>query len=326
MPRHWRTPPACGPSPRSSPPSRPPTSPSDNSDDNPGRDRGDRRGRGFPARRTYADPPEHLTPADTDQKVGGSSPSERARSDLHEHAVGVMAGQGRAGPIPIAVPIPVGMNTNNRDAQGRARRGAGSIRERRPGVWEIRVVVANDLVAGRSVQRSFTMRGDADSAEARRRKLVERFAVDRSALCCEGARWSVAELLDRGSAAEHQWRPATRSSSLSVARFLMDDGIGRGGLAALSPGIVEAAFVLSLERSSRPRHASAIATPPPRCATTPTRCPSTTRTSPTSSTLFSTAAPKSEADEAAAGQRRDSRSAGSTSSVRGSTACSAVLG
>jgi len=41
-------------------------------------------------------------------------------------------------------------------------------------VWEIRVVVAKDQVSGRSVQRSFTVRGDADVAEDRRRDLVER--------------------------------------------------------------------------------------------------------------------------------------------------------
>jgi len=39
--------------------------------------------------------------------------------------------------------------------------------------------------------------GDAESAEARRCDLVERFAVDKRALYCAGARWSVAELLAR---------------------------------------------------------------------------------------------------------------------------------
>lgn len=55
----------------------------------------------------------------------------------------------------------------------RARRGTGSVRERSPGVWEIRVVVGFDIVRGRSVQRSFTVRGDAVFAEQRRRELVE---------------------------------------------------------------------------------------------------------------------------------------------------------
>ncbi len=92
------------------------------------------------------------------------------------------------------------------------------MRERRPGVWEVRVVVANDQVSGRSVQRSFTVHGDAGEVEAHRRELVRRFGVDRSALYCEGARWTLAELLDRFVAANDHWRPATRYSNTSVAR------------------------------------------------------------------------------------------------------------
>jgi hypothetical protein len=70
-------------------------------------------------------------------------------------------------------------------------------------VWEIRVVVANDPLTGRSIQRSFTMHGDAESAEAYRSDLVERFAVDKRALYFAGARWSVAELLARYLDADH---------------------------------------------------------------------------------------------------------------------------
>src|SRR5262245_29871559 len=104
------------------------------------------------------------------------------------------------------------MSTVNRDGRARARRGAGSMRQRRPGVWEIRVVVGNDQVTGRSVQRSFTIHGDVEAAEDRRREFVEQFGVDRSALSCAGARWDVAELMERWTAADHQWRPATRCS------------------------------------------------------------------------------------------------------------------
>ena len=135
------------------------------------------------------------------------------------------------------------MNTTYRDAQVKARRGDGSIRERRPGVWEIRVVVASDQVTGRSVQRSFTVHGDAEVAEDRRRELVERFGLDRSALCCAGAGWTLAELMERWMAAEHQWRPATRSSGTSVARFLISDCLGGVGLAVLTPATVDAAFI-----------------------------------------------------------------------------------
>ena len=75
------------------------------------------------------------------------------------------------------------MEPSYRDGRTRARRGSGSIRERRAGVWEIRVVVPNDPHTGRSIQRSFTMHGDADTAEAYRIDLVERFGLDKRALC-----------------------------------------------------------------------------------------------------------------------------------------------
>jgi integrase len=116
------------------------------------------------------------------------------------------------------------------------------MRERRPGVWEIRVVVANDEVTGRSVQRSFTVHGDADVAQARCAELVERFGVDRRALFCTGARLDLAELLERFLAGNGHWRPATRSSNTSVARFLTTDPLGSTGLAAITPAVVEAAF------------------------------------------------------------------------------------
>jgi len=116
------------------------------------------------------------------------------------------------------------------------------MRERRAGVWEIRVVVANDQLAGHSVQRSFTIHGDRATAEERRELLVERFGVDRRALYCEGARWSVAELLTRLIEAAHQWRPATRSSHTSVVRFLTGEPLGAVGVEALAPMMVDEAI------------------------------------------------------------------------------------
>ena len=99
------------------------------------------------------------------------------------------------------------------------------------------MAVANDPVTGRHMQRSFTVHGHSELIEARRRALVGRFGVDRRALYGEGARWSVAELLERFLAANPHWRPATRSSNTSVARFLIGDASGRLGLAALSPAM-----------------------------------------------------------------------------------------
>ena len=59
------------------------------------------------------------------------------------------------------------------------------------------MVVANDPVTGRSVQRSFTVHGDAEQVEEHRRNLVECLVVDRSALYCEGALGTLAERLER---------------------------------------------------------------------------------------------------------------------------------
>ncbi len=44
------------------------------------------------------------------------------------------------------------------------RYGNGSVRLRRPGVWEIRVSVGTDPLAGRTVQRSVTFRGTESEA------------------------------------------------------------------------------------------------------------------------------------------------------------------
>lgn len=82
----------------------------------------------------------------------------------------------------------------------RQERGSGSIRERSPGVWEVRVVVGFDPVHGRSVQRSFTIHGDGASAQARRRELVDDFAVTRVSFTCAGAQLRVGALLARGGA------------------------------------------------------------------------------------------------------------------------------
>lgn len=114
------------------------------------------------------------------------------------------------------------------------------MRERRPGVWEVRVVVGNDPVTGVSRQRSFTVHGDAELVRERRRELVAQFGVDRSALYCPAAGWTVAELLVRFIAAEHAWSPATRSSHVSMARWLMTDPIGATGVAVLTPPLVDA--------------------------------------------------------------------------------------
>ena len=85
----------------------------------------------------------------------------------------------------------------------RAARGSGSIRERSPGVFEVRVVIGRDPASGGSVQRSFTIRGDAERAEQRRRELVADFGIDPTLLHVSGL--TVRELLTRWVRAGHSW-------------------------------------------------------------------------------------------------------------------------
>jgi hypothetical protein len=47
-------------------------------------------------------------------------------------------------------------------------KGAGSLRQRRPGTWEIRVAAGTDPVTGRVIQRSVTFHSTAAEAEAYR--------------------------------------------------------------------------------------------------------------------------------------------------------------
>lgn len=114
------------------------------------------------------------------------------------------------------------------------------MRERRPGVWEIRVVVGNDPVTRVSKQRSFTVYGDEAIVRERREQLVAQFGLDRSALYCRAAGWTVSELLEHFIAGEHAWAPATRSSHLSMARWLKTDAMASAGVAVLTPSLVDA--------------------------------------------------------------------------------------
>jgi hypothetical protein len=124
----------------------------------------------------------------------------------------------------------------------RSGRGTGSLRERSPGVWEVRVVVGFDVGAGRSLQRSFTVHGDAKLAELRRRELVDLWGITRLALPTEGARLTVGELLDRYQRAAHLWKPATAVSHASVLRGLAADPIAGRRLVTLCAGDARAAI------------------------------------------------------------------------------------
>jgi hypothetical protein len=57
-------------------------------------------------------------------------------------------------------------------------------------------------------ETSFTVYGDAQPVAGLRRDLVAQFGVDRSALYCRAAGWTVAELLEQFLVAEHAWSMA----------------------------------------------------------------------------------------------------------------------
>lgn len=124
----------------------------------------------------------------------------------------------------------------------RARRGTGSLRERSPGVWEVRVVVGFDPAHGRSVQRSFTVHGDEARAQQRRRELVEDYGVDRVG-SSDIPGLNVGELLERFMVGPHLWKPATYASHRHVVAGLVPDPLARHPVLRLRAGAVRAAVL-----------------------------------------------------------------------------------
>jgi len=106
----------------------------------------------------------------------------------------------------------------------RTKRGTGSIRERTPGVWEIRVVVGFDPVHVRSVQRSFTVHGDEEAAEQRRRELVDDFGISRAAFASEASRLSVGEPLERFCGRENRRENQTAANRGKWRRMMVSAG------------------------------------------------------------------------------------------------------
>jgi hypothetical protein len=112
--------------------------------------------------------------------------------------------------------------------------GQGSMRERRPGVFEIRIAVGFDPVSGRTVQRSIWFHGVAADAELRRRELAAQFAEYRS-IRRASPFLTVGELLERWLSAQHDWRPATWSSARAIAAT--DPAVFCGASAFASAGV-----------------------------------------------------------------------------------------
>ncbi len=104
------------------------------------------------------------------------------------------------------------------------------------------MVVGFDSVRARSVQRSYTVRGDAAHAEQRRRELVDDIGVSRLIFTGEAAHLTVSDLMERWFAAPHLWKRATVVSHAHVVRMLVADRLGYRRLVLLTPGDVTAAI------------------------------------------------------------------------------------
>lgn len=114
------------------------------------------------------------------------------------------------------------------------------MRQRRPGVWEVRVALGADPVSGRCRQRSVTVRGDcAEAAEALARWAALATVV-RVARRSDPA-VSLARLLQTWLGTDHAWRPSTVAGYRSVVAFLVADPLGRRRASTLTPALVRVA-------------------------------------------------------------------------------------
>jgi hypothetical protein len=124
----------------------------------------------------------------------------------------------------------------DRESPGtRARRGTGSLRERSPGVWEVRVVTGFDSARSRSIQRSFTVRGDAVLAERARRDLVAQYGATRAGVSYAAAAVTVGELLEDYLGSAQLWKPSAFAAVLAPCAWSVPAGRLRATIAARPP-------------------------------------------------------------------------------------------
>ena len=124
----------------------------------------------------------------------------------------------------------------------RPERGTGSVRERSPGVWEVRVVVGFDPARARSIQRSSTVHGDAALPGKARRQLVAEYGTIRSDVRCTASAVTMGELLQGYLGSTQLWKPATVASHHHVVSTLAGDPLCRCRLQSLTPAVMRAAI------------------------------------------------------------------------------------
>ena len=123
-----------------------------------------------------------------------------------------------------------------------AQHGSGSLRERRSGVWELRISVGTDPVTGRTMTRSVTFRGTRDQAERYGSELAAEYRARRS-VAKAAPMLTVGELLDRWLVADHPWKPSTLVGYTSNANALRaDDTLACLRVVSLTPRVLRTAF------------------------------------------------------------------------------------
>lgn len=122
-------------------------------------------------------------------------------------------------------------------ADPRRRPGTGTLRERRPGVWEVRVAAGRDPNTGSTLQRSITVHGCRDDADRVARGLVvPTRRIPPPSLVTLG------DLLPAWLDADQPWKPSTRVGSASNARYLSADPIATVRIPQLTPAELRAAI------------------------------------------------------------------------------------
>jgi integrase len=106
----------------------------------------------------------------------------------------------------------------------------------------VRVVVGFDPGRGRSIQRSFTVHGDAAQAGKARRDLVAGYAAPRSDMWHTASVVTVGELLDSYLGSAQLWKPATVASHRHVVSTLVGDPLCRCRVQSLTPAVMRTAI------------------------------------------------------------------------------------
>lgn len=120
------------------------------------------------------------------------------------------------------------------------RHSTGTIRSRRPQVWEVRVCLGPDPVSGQPVQRSVTVHGDL--AEAERRRALLAAQAEQLRRRERPPLRTVADLLAVWLAAEHDWKPSTWENYRQTARRLTAEPLARRPPATVSPPVLRTAM------------------------------------------------------------------------------------